>query len=86
VIVHGRNKTQVTKIADEIIAEGGKAYVTIANLTKDDSVEQVANEVLQQIGGIDILINNAASYVNRGWTEATATIGESCITLTYYLQ
>jgi 3-oxoacyl-[acyl-carrier protein] reductase len=72
VIVHGRNKKQATKIANEIIAEGGKAYVTIADLTKDDSVEQVANEVLQQIGGIDILINNAASYVNRGWTEATA--------------
>jgi 3-oxoacyl-[acyl-carrier protein] reductase len=41
------------------------------NLTKDESVEQVANDVLELIGGLDILINNAAVHVNRRWTEAT---------------
>ena len=72
VMVHGRNKTQATKVADQIIAEGGKAYITIGDLTKDDNAEQVASEVLQRLGGIDILINNAAAYANRRWTEATA--------------
>jgi 3-oxoacyl-[acyl-carrier protein] reductase len=72
VMVHGRNKTQATKIANELIAKGRKAYVTIADLTKDDSVGQVADEVLQRLGGIDILINNTATYANRGWTEATS--------------
>ncbi|PWU80545.1 MAG: short-chain dehydrogenase [Candidatus Nitrosopolaris wilkensis] len=72
VIVHGRNKTEATKVADRIIAEGGKAYVIAGDLIKDDSAEHIANEALQQLGGLDILINNAAAYVNRGWTEATA--------------
>lgn len=40
------------------------AYVTIGDLTKDDNAEQVASEVLQWLGGIDILINNAAAYAN----------------------
>ena len=46
VMVHGRNKTQATKVADQIVAEGGKAYITIGDLTKDDNTEQVASEVL----------------------------------------
>jgi NAD(P)-dependent dehydrogenase (short-subunit alcohol dehydrogenase family) len=72
VMVHGRNQTQATKVADQIVAEGGKAYLTIGGLTKDDNAEQVASEVLQRLCGIDILINNAAAYANRRWTEATA--------------
>jgi NAD(P)-dependent dehydrogenase (short-subunit alcohol dehydrogenase family) len=65
VMVHGRDKIQATKVAGQIIAEGGKAYITVGDLTKDDTAEQVANEVLELIGGLDILINNAAVYVNR---------------------
>ena len=72
VMVHGRNKTKATKVADQIIAEGGNAYITIGDLTKDDNAEHVASEVLQRLGGIDILINNATAYANRRWTEATA--------------
>jgi 3-oxoacyl-[acyl-carrier protein] reductase len=63
-MVYGRNKKQATKVADQIIAEGGMAYVTIGDLTKDDNAEQVASEVLQRLGGIDIFINNAAAYAN----------------------
>ncbi len=72
VMVHGRNKTQATKVAEQIIAEGAKASITIGDLTKDDNAEQVASEALQRLGGIDILINNAAAYANHRWTEAIA--------------
>jgi 3-oxoacyl-[acyl-carrier protein] reductase len=71
VIVHGRNRTQANKVVDQITSQGGKAYVIIGDLSRDESATQVANEVLQWLGGVDILINNAASYENRGWTEAT---------------
>ena len=80
VIVHGRNKQQADRIAEEINKKrssissndnGGKAYVAIGDLSKDEGAKEVVRESLKSVGDIDILINNAAVYVNRGWTDAT---------------
>jgi NAD(P)-dependent dehydrogenase (short-subunit alcohol dehydrogenase family) len=59
VIVHGRDKAQAENVADEIIAQGGQAYVVVGDLTHDDDVQRLVDDAVQLAGPIDILINNA---------------------------
>lgn len=47
------------KFADEINAEGGKAIALQANVLKKDMLEECHQEILKQLGPVDILINGA---------------------------
>jgi 3-oxoacyl-[acyl-carrier protein] reductase len=59
VIVHGRDQALATKVADDIVANGGRAYVVIGDLTHDDEVRRLVDDAQAFAGPIDILINNA---------------------------
>jgi 3-oxoacyl-[acyl-carrier protein] reductase len=59
VIVHGRDKAQVEKIANEITAQGGHAYAVVGDLTQDDDVHRLIQDAEKLAGTIDILVNNA---------------------------
>jgi 3-oxoacyl-[acyl-carrier protein] reductase len=73
VIVHGRNREQADRVAYEINrrGNGGNAYVAIGDLSTDESSRVVITESLKLLDSIDILVNNAAVYINRGWTDTT---------------
>ncbi len=55
VLVHGRDAARGAQTVQEIIAAGGKASFVAADLTDDDDVQWLADEV----GEVEILINNA---------------------------
>jgi NAD(P)-dependent dehydrogenase (short-subunit alcohol dehydrogenase family) len=59
VIVHGRNKAQVEKVAYEITEQGGHAYAVVGDLTHDDDVHRLIRDAEKLAGSIDILVNNA---------------------------
>ncbi len=59
VIVHGRDKGQTEKVANDIILQGGRAYVVIGDLTHDDEVQRLIVDAEKLAGPIDILVNNA---------------------------
>lgn len=59
VIVHGRDKAQAEKVANDIIMLGGSAYVVLGDLAHDDEVQQLVEAAEKFAGTIDILINNA---------------------------
>ena len=71
VIVHGRNEARACRVAEEIGGEGAEAFEATGDLSTDAGAELVAQKVLSISGGVDILINNAGSYENRRWTDAT---------------
>ncbi|MFT4047837.1 MAG: SDR family oxidoreductase [Solimonas sp.] len=48
------------RVADEIIAAGGKAIAQQVDITQPDSVAAMVAAAVQAFGGIDILVNNAA--------------------------
>lgn len=72
VIVHGRDGERAARTVAAIEQDGGKAVVAVGDLATDagaDAVEAVAQEAL---GGIDILVNNAAGGNDTamlGWQE-----------------
>jgi 3-oxoacyl-[acyl-carrier protein] reductase len=59
VIVHGRNKTKTEEVAHDIIAQGGRAYVVIGDLTDEDEVHRLVDEAQGFVKPVEIVINNA---------------------------
>ena len=72
VVVHGLEEDKVNRVTNEIKQDGGKAFGFVGDLSTDEGAAYIANKTQESLGGVDILINNAGAYKNRGWMEATA--------------
>ncbi|MGE8145385.1 SDR family NAD(P)-dependent oxidoreductase [Pseudomonas frederiksbergensis] len=59
VIVHGRDRAQAERVANDIITLGGRAFVVVGDLTDDEQVRQLVDAAQQLAGRIDIVVNNA---------------------------
>jgi 3-oxoacyl-[acyl-carrier protein] reductase len=57
--------------SEQVQAAGGTAIPIVADVSRKQSTEAMAAEVVNALGGIDILVNNAAIYPSRPWTEIT---------------
>lgn len=69
VIVHGRNKAETEKVAEEIAATGGRAHAVIGDLTKEQDARRLIDEAQSLVKPVDILINNAGgSGETEDWT------------------
>lgn len=63
VVICDVNETDINKVAEEIISQGGKAIGVVADIAKADDVRQMVEKAVQAFGAVDILINNAG--INR---------------------
>ena len=72
VIVQGRRETEAKRVADEIMAAGGKATVAIGDLATEAGAEAVVAAALDALGGIDILVNNAGIAPMGDWFQTHA--------------
>lgn len=63
-VIVGRNEADNQRLADDIIAEGGKVFQLVAELTNPSASEEAIKVVLEKYGRIDGLVNNAG--VNDG--------------------
>lgn len=57
IVLAGRNKTKAEEVAKEINDKGGDAYAIDVNATDVSSVKKMAEEVENNLGKIDVLIN-----------------------------
>jgi 3-oxoacyl-[acyl-carrier protein] reductase len=69
IVAHGRNAERTQGTVDAIRAQGGTAYLALGDLTNDAGANQVANATLEQVGGIDILVNNIGGTESTGQTS-----------------
>lgn len=70
VVVADLNAEGARKVADEIIASGGKALAAGVDITLPQSVAHLAEAAVQAFGGVDILVNNAALMAELTYTSA----------------
>jgi 3-oxoacyl-[acyl-carrier protein] reductase len=64
-------------IVDEIVAQGGKAFPIIADMTKQPEVERAIQEAVAQMGGIDVCVDiiggatwdKAEDFTDEVWGE-----------------
>lgn len=71
VIVHGRNRTETQRVAQDIVAHGGRAHAVAGDLTVDGDVERLLGEAQALAGRIDIVVNNAGGSGDpEDWTTS----------------
>jgi NAD(P)-dependent dehydrogenase (short-subunit alcohol dehydrogenase family) len=68
VVIHGLEADAARDIAARLVAEGHEAVAIAGDLADVAVCRGVARQTIEQLGGIDILVNNAAS-VARGYLE-----------------
>lgn len=54
-----RNEEKLNAVRDEITAAGGKASVFKLDVTNDDEIKSVIKSAIEQLGKVDVLVNNA---------------------------
>src|SRR4030095_12084838 len=68
VVVHGREDALARAIVDRLRGAGGEAAFIIADLADVEACRRVVRFSVERYGGVDVLVNNAASTA-RGYLE-----------------
>ena len=72
VVVNARsNQAEADAVAQEARGFGVKALSVLADVAKQDQVNQMVSRAMSEFGTIDILINNAAIRPHKPFTELT---------------
>jgi NADP-dependent 3-hydroxy acid dehydrogenase YdfG len=72
VILTGRRKEPLEKVAGIIRQAGGKAAVHTGDLTRRPTIDRIVAAIKAEYGRLDIVINNAGTNVpNRWWKNLT---------------
>jgi len=58
-------------IAARVRDGGGRALAFALDVTDSAAIEAAVQKTIAELGGVDILVNNAAIYPRRAWTEIT---------------
>ncbi|KFL52133.1 MULTISPECIES: 3-hydroxybutyrate dehydrogenase [Burkholderia] len=66
VVIADLNLANAKKVADDIVADGGKALAVAMDVTSEEAVDAGVAETVDRLGGIDVLVSNAGiQIVNR---------------------
>ncbi|KAF1036216.1 MAG: D-beta-hydroxybutyrate dehydrogenase [Burkholderia lata] len=66
VVIADLNLEAARKVADDIVANGGKALAIAMDVTSEEAVDAGLAETVSRLGGIDVLVSNAGiQIVNR---------------------
>ncbi len=71
VAVVGRTGEKLERVAAAVNEQGGRALAVEADIADEPAVAAMTERVIDTFGGIDILVNNAAVYHRKPWTEIT---------------
>ena len=71
VVVADIDLDNATAVAEEISSKGGRASAAHVDVTKTDSVNELADATVQEQGGIDIVCNNAGVYLGGEMRDTT---------------
>lgn len=66
-----RNREQLQEVAAQIQGQGGQARVFTADVTREEDVAALAAAVEQEMGKVQILVNNAGINLRKNLTEFT---------------
>ncbi|HSL00280.1 MAG TPA: glucose 1-dehydrogenase [Rubrobacteraceae bacterium] len=62
-------REKAASVAGRVASDSGRCVAFEADVSDRRSVEAMVGEVVEEFGGVDIVVNNAAIYPLRSWTE-----------------
>jgi short-subunit dehydrogenase len=65
VLLVSRTREKLEEVAKQIEEAGGTAHVHPADLSDLDDIDRLAQEVIDEHGGVDVLVNNAGRSIRR---------------------
>jgi NAD(P)-dependent dehydrogenase (short-subunit alcohol dehydrogenase family) len=65
VLLVSRTREKLEEVASRVEEAGGTAHVHPCDLSDLDDIERLAEEVIEQHGGVDVLVNNAGRSIRR---------------------
>ena len=71
VMIHGPDEAPAQRIAEELRDAGYDADAVAGDLTDPDTCRQVVRTVAERHGGVDVLVNNAASTLRASLEDST---------------
>ena len=66
-----RDRARLEKVRSDILARGGAAELFVADVTREDEVAKMAEEVKARFGRAQILINNAGINIRKNLVDFT---------------
>jgi 3-oxoacyl-[acyl-carrier protein] reductase len=72
VVAVGRTQETLSDTVALVTSSGGKAVARLCDVSDQTEIDAMTKSVADEFGRIDVLINNAAIYPRRAWTEITA--------------
>jgi NAD(P)-dependent dehydrogenase (short-subunit alcohol dehydrogenase family) len=66
-----RDRTRLERVRDDIVANGAVAEVFVADVTREDDVARMAEEIKTRFGSAQILINNAGTNIRKNLVDFT---------------
>lgn len=66
-----RSHDRLASLSGELAQSGSRAIEVTADVSDEQSVRRMADEVERQLGPAAILVNNAAVYPRRPWSEVS---------------
>ncbi len=60
-----------SKVAEEIAATGARSFAVTTDVTQTDSVAALSDAVVKEMGGVDIVCNNAGVYLGGEMADTT---------------
>lgn len=71
VVLIGRTASKLEKVAEEIRSTRGFARVALCDVGQAAEVERTFREVISELGGVDVLVNNAAYHKSISVVDTT---------------
>jgi short-subunit dehydrogenase len=69
VVLAARNESDLQKVTEEIRANGGKAVSVVADVSRPEDMDRIAETALREFGSIDTWVNNAGLSIYGKLTE-----------------
>ena len=64
VAINGRSEEDLQNVAEEIRKEGGEVLIAKADVSNSQEVNTMVDNIVERLGSIDIVINNAGGALN----------------------
>src|SRR5271168_1384847 len=70
-ITYRESAREARLVAEELAQSGGRALAVRCDITDEESVREMVKEVAAELGGIDVLVNNAANFEDVAFEKIT---------------